>query len=70
MRVNDEERVGCPYCGESIELAVEAADGRQHYIEDCPVCCRPMDVLVEIGEDGVPIVQVESENDAGARFGA
>lgn len=70
MRVDDDERVRCPYCGEWIELAVEATDGRQHYTEDCPVCCRPMDVLVELDDAGLPMVTVESENEAWTRFHA
>ena len=42
--------LNCPYCGESVELYVDASGGsRQSYIEDCPVCCRPW--LVEIRLD-------------------
>lgn len=36
--------VHCPYCGEPIELAVDASAGAAAYVEDCPVCCRPMQV--------------------------
>lgn len=31
----------CPYCGESIELLIDASGGDEEYIEDCEVCCRP-----------------------------
>ena len=37
----------CPYCGEPVLVSVapeEAEDA--HYIEDCPVCCRPWEVQV------------------------
>lgn len=37
----------CPYCGESIELVVDGSAGDAAYVEDCPVCCRPMQVDVE-----------------------
>ncbi|MGH8126482.1 MAG: CPXCG motif-containing cysteine-rich protein [Rhodanobacteraceae bacterium] len=40
--------VVCPYCGESIELSVDASAGSTAYIEDCPVCCQPMQVDVEV----------------------
>ncbi len=33
----------CPYCGEPLVLFVEPAAGEQSYIEDCPVCCRPIE---------------------------
>ncbi|WP_291984954.1 CPXCG motif-containing cysteine-rich protein [Luteitalea sp.] len=39
----------CPYCGESITLSVDVTAGRrQIYVEDCWVCCRPMDILVTV----------------------
>lgn len=55
--------VQCPYCGEAIELMIDdSVEQRQQYIEDCPVCCRPIDVQVAI-EDGELQVSVSGEND-------
>jgi hypothetical protein len=55
--------VQCPYCGEAIELMIDdSVEQRQQYIEDCPVCCRPIEVQVAI-EDGEPQVSVSGEND-------
>jgi len=34
--------VSCPYCGESFETSLDASQGDQSYIEDCYVCCRPI----------------------------
>lgn len=45
----------CPYCGESIELFVDASAGSAAYIEDCPVCCRPMQVQVQVTGDEVAV---------------
>lgn len=53
--------VQCPYCGERIDLRVETCAEEQRYTEDCPVCCRPMYVVVVMDEDGTPLVTVESE---------
>lgn len=44
--------VGCPYCGEPIELAVDPSGGDARYVEDCPICCRPIVVEVGLDEDG------------------
>lgn len=45
--------MACPSCGEPIALWVDGAGGtRQRYIEDCAVCCRPMQVLVALDADG------------------
>ncbi|MEJ2612973.1 MAG: CPXCG motif-containing cysteine-rich protein [Candidatus Thiodiazotropha sp.] len=34
--------IGCPYCGENIEILVDRSMTEQSYIEDCSVCCRPI----------------------------
>jgi hypothetical protein len=56
--------LSCPYCGESIEILVDASAGDQNYIEDCQVCCRPIGLNVRIDEDGEAQVSATSENDA------
>jgi len=52
----------CPYCGESIQLIVDCTTTEQEYIEDCQVCCRPINVYVTIDEDNVQIL-VTHENE-------
>ena len=54
----------CPYCGETFELEIDAADEDQELVEDCYVCCRPIAFRIEVGADGEPtIVEVRREND-------
>ena len=36
------ERYQCPYCGEPAEALLDLSEAEQQYIEDCPVCCRPI----------------------------
>ena len=43
-------RVQCPHCWEYFELLVDASVDSQEYVEDCEVCCRPIDFIVEIDE--------------------
>jgi hypothetical protein len=53
--------VSCPSCGEPVSLWIDSDGGtRQRYIEDCAVCCRPMQVVVALDEDGEASVQVMS----------
>ncbi len=54
----------CPYCGETIELGVDGSVERQHTIEDCQVCCRPIVLISGIDEDGDVFLQARAENDA------
>ena len=53
----------CPYCGEPIEVLVDSSVESQHYVEDCQVCCRPMQISVEIDEDGALHVRAAAENE-------
>jgi hypothetical protein len=42
----------CPYCLEEISMLLDPSiDGSQRYIEDCEVCCRPIQVMYE-AQDG------------------
>ena len=37
----------CPYCGETVPVFVDTGGGAsQRYVEDCSVCCRPMELSV------------------------
>lgn len=45
MSFLDEQEIGCPYCGERITVLIDPTDSDQQYIEDCQVCCRPIDFL-------------------------
>ncbi|HKU39878.1 MAG TPA: CPXCG motif-containing cysteine-rich protein [Polyangiales bacterium] len=60
------EAVGyCPYCGEPISVWIDEGGGfRQRYVEDCAVCCRPIDVELTAGEeDGEPHLALHRDDD-------
>jgi hypothetical protein len=44
--------VECPYCGEPFETTVDTSGGDQEYIEDCPVCCHPVEFHLVTGAEG------------------
>jgi hypothetical protein len=44
--------VQCPYCGESFETAVDLSAGSFSYVEDCQVCCQPIELAGETDENG------------------
>ena len=38
----------CPYCFEEISMVLDlSVEGRQTYIEDCEVCCQPIEISFE-----------------------
>ncbi len=52
----------CDACGEEIVVPVDLSAGEsQEYVEDCPVCCRPNIIHVEIDEGGEVRVWAEAE---------
>jgi len=44
--------VQCPYCGERLETRVDLTAGEREYIEDCEVCCRPIELGIELEDNG------------------
>jgi len=55
--------IDCPYCGEQILLMIDCSAGPQEYIEDCQVCCRPINIEVDIADDGRPEVSVRRDDE-------
>lgn len=45
--------IHCPYCGEQLLLFIDCSAGSQQYIEDCQVCCRPINIAVDIDQDDI-----------------
>ncbi len=55
--------ISCPYCGEIIEIDVDCSEISQTYIEDCSVCCRPINFNIEIDFDNQVHVHAAHENE-------
>jgi hypothetical protein len=53
----------CPYCGEPIELIVDGSQQEQTYIEDCQVCCRPIEVTATVTMAGEVELELRHENE-------
>ncbi|MDH3763020.1 MAG: CPXCG motif-containing cysteine-rich protein [Gammaproteobacteria bacterium] len=58
-----ETRVQCPYCWEQFSLLVDASVDTQAYVEDCEICCRPIDFIVEIDEQEQVLVQARLQHE-------
>lgn len=54
--------VQCPFCGESFDTVVDLSSGSTSYIEDCQVCCQPIEFSLEVEEKGT------EDEGAGARL--
>jgi len=62
--MQDEASYLCDGCGEEIVIPIDFSQGHsQEYVEDCPVCCQPNIVHVEIDPDGDAQVWSEPESE-------
>ncbi len=39
-----EKEFCCPFCGEEISVLLDLSVSNQTFIEDCEVCCRPIEI--------------------------
>ncbi|MEA1879075.1 MAG: CPXCG motif-containing cysteine-rich protein [Campylobacterota bacterium] len=41
----------CPYCWEQISMILDNTEEVSDYIEDCEVCCRPIELFFKFSAD-------------------
>jgi hypothetical protein len=46
MQLVVETDITCPHCGEVFPLQIDTSQSEQALIEDCSVCCRPVNLTV------------------------
>lgn len=60
--MRDEISYLCDSCGEEIVIPLDYSEGGvQEFVEDCPVCCHPNVIHVELDEHGD--AQVDSDHE-------
>jgi hypothetical protein len=55
------ESITCPYCWETIDIALDLSVEEQTYVEDCSVCCRPIVIGYRTGPGGLESLRVAAE---------
>lgn len=50
----------CPYCWEDISMLIDISVYNQTYIEDCEVCCNPIQITAVT--DGTSVIQTDAQN--------
>jgi hypothetical protein len=53
--------VTCPFCGEPTEIVVDDEAGAQSFIQDCDVCCHPIQIRARVDDDGELVVEADRE---------
>lgn len=52
--------ISCPNCAETMSIVIDLSAGGQSYIEDCQVCCQPMQIGFEVSDGKLLDLRVES----------
>jgi hypothetical protein len=42
----EEQFFQCPYCWQSISVLLDPSVAQQTFVEDCEVCCQPIEITV------------------------
>ena len=45
--------IQCPYCGENFDTQLDTTSGSARYVEDCQICCQPIEFNLEVDSAGV-----------------
>ncbi len=56
--------IDCPYCGSQCPVLIDASAGECDYIEDCAVCCQPIEFHLRAQGDGELQLSVSRGDDA------
>ena len=43
----------CPYCWQTISMVLDVSVPEQTYVEDCEVCCQPIEISYTAENGGV-----------------
>ena len=50
----------CPHCWEEISVLLDPSIYEQAYVEDCEICCNPIDFQVQFNQRELQNFQVSS----------
>lgn len=51
----------CPHCWQQISILIDLSiSGRQEFVEDCEVCCNPLNFVLEVERGELLDCQVEA----------
>jgi transcription elongation factor Elf1 len=45
-----EHSFACPHCGEEISMVLDLSVRNQTYVEDCEVCCNPIEISYTVSD--------------------
>jgi hypothetical protein len=64
MELLIETPIDCPYCGQGITLVIDSSQADQQIIEDCSVCCRPINLRISCSPGELLAIEARREEEA------
>ncbi|MBO6879065.1 MULTISPECIES: CPXCG motif-containing cysteine-rich protein [Winogradskyella] len=56
----EEQFFQCPYCWEQISMLIDTSQHHQIYIEDCEICCNPIQLSITVLDQEITSFQAEN----------
>lgn len=50
----------CPYCWEEISMLLDISVKKQTYVEDCEICCNPIQITVGFEANELQVFTAEN----------
>ena len=50
----------CPHCWETISMLLDPSMSKQPYVEDCEVCCNPIQISIDFSGTELIAFQADS----------
>jgi len=50
----------CPYCWEEISMLLDKSVSNQVYVEDCEICCNPIEVNVQFLNEELTVFEANN----------
>lgn len=63
MDLLEEHAICCPYCGEELTVNIDCSAGSHDFIEDCAVCCSPIELRAKVDSNRLVALQVRRDDE-------
>jgi hypothetical protein len=56
----EEQFFQCPYCWQNISILLDPSVAEQTFIEDCEVCCQPIEITISFEDNEMSFFEAKS----------
>ena len=56
--MEEEYHFACPHCWQPVCVLLDLSVGGQQYVQDCEVCCNPLEIVYEVQDGAICAFEV------------